>query len=278
LPTAAADRSIDVDFVPIANTKIKINSFAIVVGIETYRDLPLAEFAVRDAKVFKQYLIRAMGFPEENVVMLLNSRATKGDIEGYLGVWLKNNAEKDSFIIFYYAGHGAPNPSTGEAFIIPFDGNPAFPEASGIPIKSLYSMISSYKARETLLIIDSCFSGAGGRSVIAKGGRPALITVENPSLAENKIIVMTASSGSEISSSYPEKRHGLFTYFVLKGLQGQADINSDKTITIRELYTYVTPNVKKIARGNNKEQTPTIMPGIDALELRSETPLCRVVD
>ncbi|MBI3398172.1 MAG: caspase family protein, partial [Deltaproteobacteria bacterium] len=246
------------------------------IGIENYRDLPQAEFAVRDAKITKEYLIRVMGFPEENIVSLLNERATKGDIEGYMGTWLKNNVERDSAVFIYYAGHGAPNPLTGEAFIIPFDGNPAFPEATGIPLKNLYQKLADLNVKETFVVMDSCFSGGGGRSVMAKVGRPMAISVENPVLASGNVVVMTAASGTEISSSYPEKRHGLFTYFFLKGLQGDADFNGDKTVSLAELYNYVTPQVKKIAKERQMEQTPVLLPGIDLLGDKATLPLGKV--
>ena len=273
---ATAEFTVDVDRVPRTATEVKKNSFAVVIGIETYRDLPQAEFTVRDAKITKEYLIRVMGFPEENIATLLNERATKGDIEGYIGTWLKSNVDRDSSVFVFYAGHGAPNPLTGEAFLIPFDGNPAFPEATGIPLKKFYEMLAGLQVKDTFVVMDSCFSGGGGRSVMAKGGRPMAISVENPVLASGNVVVMTAASGTEISSSYPEKRHGLFTYFFLKGLQGEADFNGDKTVSLAELYNYVTPQVKKIAKERQMEQTPVLLPGIDLLENRANISLGRV--
>jgi hypothetical protein len=270
---AAADFISDVDRVPRSAKEIKKNAFAVVIGIENYRDLPAAEFTTRDARTMKEYLVRVMGFPAENVIALLNERATRGDIEGYVGSWLKKSAGRSSQVVVYYAGHGAPNPVTGEPFLIPYDGNPAFLEASAVPLKRLYQMLAELQAKDVLLIMDSCFSGSGGRSVMAKGGRPIAISVENPMLASKNIVVLSASKGSEISSSYPEKRHGLFTYFLLKGLQGEADLTGDKTISIEKLYNYVTPQVKKVARESLREQTPTVTPDIEMLGARARQPI-----
>ena len=208
---AAAEFIADLDRVPRTAVEKKKNSFAVVIGIESYRDLLQAEFTVRDAKITKEYLIRVMGFPEENIAALLNERAAKGDIKGYIGTWLKSNVDRDSSVFIFYAGHGAPNLVTGEASLIPFDGNPAFPEATGIPLKNFYQKLADLNVKETFVVMDSCFSGGGVRSVMAKGGRPMAISVENPVLASGNVVVMTAASGTEISSSYPEKRHGLFT-------------------------------------------------------------------
>jgi uncharacterized caspase-like protein len=186
---------------------------------------------------------------------------------------LKNSVDRNSFVFIYYAGHGAPNPLTGEPFLIPYDGNPAHLEASALPLRKLYQALADLPAKEVLVVMDACFSGGGGRSVMAKGGRPIAISVENPLLASNKLIVLSASKGTEISSSYPEKKHGLFTYFFLKGLQGAADITGDKTINIEKLYTYVMQNVKRIARQSDREQTPVISPDIDAIGMRGRTTL-----
>jgi len=270
---AAADFVSDVDRVPRSAKEVKKNAYAVVIGIENYRDLQAAEFTMRDARTMKEYLIRVMGFPQENVITLLNDRATRGDIEGYVGTWLKKSAGRDSQVVVYFAGHGAPNPVTGEPYLIPYDGNPAFLEASAVPLKRLYQMLSELDVKDILLIMDSCFSGGGGRSVMAKGGRPIAVSVENPMLASKNIVVLSASKGTEISSSYPEKRHGLFTYFLLKGLQGEADITGDKTINIEKLYNYITPQVKKIARESNREQTPTITPDLDMLGGRARAAL-----
>jgi len=270
---AVDDFVVDVDQVPRTATAEKKNSFAVVIGIENYRDLHAADYTTRDAKMVKEYLIRVMGFPQENIITLLNERATRGDIEGYIGTWLRKNTDNQSSVFIYYAGHGAPNPVTGEPFLIPYDGNPAFLEASALPVKKLYQMLSDLPAKDIFLVMDSCFSGGGGRSVMAKGGRPIAISVENPMLAKKNIVVMTASKGTEVSSSYPEKKHGLFTYFFLKGLQGEADITGDKTINIEKLYNYIAPNVKKIARQNDREQTPTITPDLDLLGSIVRVPL-----
>ncbi|MBU0485405.1 MAG: caspase family protein [Proteobacteria bacterium] len=266
----------DVDRIPDVKVAPDFNKYAIVIGIEEYRDLPKAEYTVRDAKIMKEYLVKLMGYPEENIVTLLNNRATKGDIEGYLNTWLKNNVDSSSKVMVYYAGHGAPNPATGKAFLIPYDGDPAFPETSGIPLDDIYASLCRLDTRETVLIMDACFSGAGGRSVMAKGGRPVAISVENPVLQKNNFMVMSAAKGTQVSNSYPEKRHGLFTYFLLKGLQGAADINGNQIVSMNELYRYVTPKVMKEARVNNKSQTPQLTPDPESSILLTDIDLSHV--
>jgi len=115
-------------------------------------------------------------------------------------------------------------------------------------------------------MLDSCFSGAGGRSVIAKGMRPMVLSVENPVLASGKTVVLAASKGDQVSSTYDQKGHGLLTYFFLKGLQGEADQNKDGSIDLAELYNYVKLQVSGVARREyNNEQTPQLFGSPDML-------------
>jgi uncharacterized caspase-like protein len=78
-------------------------------------------------------------------------------------------------------------------------------------------------------------------------------------LLSEKIVVFAAADSNQISSSYPEKQHGLFTYFLLKGLRGEADKNNDKEIAVDELEVYLVTNVKKTAGQLDREQTPQVM-------------------
>ena len=168
-PPAPAIKS-DVDTLPPVKVGRALNAYAIVIGIEGYRQkLPRADFAVSDAKLMGEYLTKVMGYPEENVVMLTNEHATKSDFEKYFERWLSNNVEKNSTVFIYYSGHGAPDPKTGGAYLVPYDGDPSFIAETGYPLKRMYDALGKLQAKEIIVALDSCFSGAGGRSVIAKG-------------------------------------------------------------------------------------------------------------
>ena len=250
----------DVDELPAIKAKPNKNLYAIVIGIENYRQkLPKADYAEHDAKTMTEYLTKAMGYPEENVVTLTNEHAAKSDFEKYFEKWLPNNVEKDSSVFIYYSGHGAPNPKTGDAFLVPYDGDPAFIDQTGYSLKRLYENLGKLQTKEIIVALDSCFSGAGGRSVIAKGARPLVMTMDKSVIPSN-IAVLSASSGEQISSTYEEKGHGLFTYFMLKGLKGEGDANGDGKIETGELFEYIRPQVERIARKvYNNEQSPQMI-------------------
>lgn len=252
---------VDVDDVPPAGSPANKNRYAVVIGVEQYRkDLPRVNFASHDARVMKEYLTKRLGFAEENVVSLVNEHAAKSDMEKYLEYWLPEHVDHDSTVLIYYSGHGASNFKTHEGYLLPFDGDPTYLDGTGYSLKRLYETLEKSPAREVVVMLDSCFSGTGGRSVMSKGLRPVIVSVENPVLAGGKTVVLTASSGVQASSTYSSKSHGLLTYFLLKGLQGSADQNNDGAIDLSEVYTYVKPHVETIARQEfNNEQTPQLL-------------------
>ncbi|MDA3823458.1 MAG: caspase family protein [Bacteroidales bacterium] len=253
----------DVDEPPMMQAKPNKNAYAIVIGVEKYRQkLPKADYAENDAKIMAEYLEKVMGYPEENIVTLINDRALKSDFEKYLGKWLPNNVEKDSSVFIYYSGHGAPNPKTGDAYLVPYDGDPSFIEETGYPLKRLYAKLDTLQAKEIIVVLDSCFSGAGGRSVLAKGARPLVMNMDKQVLHSDRIAILSASSGSQISSTHEKEGHGLFTYFLLKGIkEGNSELGT--------LYNYLKPQVERIARKTyNNEQTPGLIAPKGLLNLR----------
>ncbi|HXG23797.1 MAG TPA: caspase family protein [Chthonomonadales bacterium] len=251
----------DVDEPPKIHAVTSRNRHAVLIGIEQYRQqLPKVDFGAHDAKVMREYLTKILGYPDENVALLVNEQATRTDVEKYLERWLPNRVEKDSTVFIYYSGHGAPAPQTNEGYLVPYDGDPTFIDVTGYPLKRLYEQLARLPAKEVIVVLDSCFSGAGGRSVLAKGMRPVVISAENPVLATGNTVILTASSGAQISSTYSQKAHGLLTYFVLKGLHGEADQNQDGAIDLVELHAYVKPRVEGVSRREfNNQQTPQLI-------------------
>ncbi|MCX5821628.1 MAG: caspase family protein [Deltaproteobacteria bacterium] len=251
----------DVDELPAIKVKPNKNAYAIVIGIETYRQkLPKADFATADAKTMAEYLTKVMGYPEENVVTLANDRAALGDFVKYFEKWLPNNVEKDSTVFIYYSGHGAPNIKNGDAYLVPYDGDPTFITETGYPIARLYESLGKLKAKEITVVLDSCFSGGGSRSVLAKGARPLVMNLQDNMVLSKNMTVLSASSGDQISSTYDEKSHGLFTYFLLKGIKNEDVIKQDGSIKMDDLFGYIKPQVEHIARKQfNNEQTPQLI-------------------
>jgi hypothetical protein len=251
----------DIDELPVIKTKRNKNAYAIIIGIENYRQkLPKADFAVSDVKLVSAYLSRVMGYPEENIVTLTNEHAALGDFVKYFEKWLPNNVENGSTVFIYYSGHGAPNTKTGDAYLVPYDGDPSFIAETGYSLKRMYDALGKLPAKEIIIALDSCFSGAGGRSVIAKGARPLVMNLQSNMALSSNMTVLSASSGDQTSSTYDEKGHGLFTYFMLKGIKDEGVVKPDGSIKMDDLFGYIKPQVERIARKQfNNEQTPQLI-------------------
>ena len=87
--------------------------------------------------------------------------------------------------------------------------------------------------------------------------RPIIILPKEQDIPDN-VNVLSAASGSQISGAIKEKEHGLFTYYLLRGLSGDADTNKDKVVKLKELSDYVSKNVKEQAALNGREQFPQL--------------------
>jgi hypothetical protein len=250
---------IDVDSPPATKTKLDPDAYAVVVGVEKYRQagIPAVDFAAGDARAMYSYLTGSMGFDAKNVVLLTDDQATKTDLEKNLGSWLKNRVGPKSRVFVYYAGHGSPNPETGQGYLMPYEADPAYLEDTAYPLSKLYASLGKLPTKDVTVVLDACFSGQGNRSLIAKGTRPLVSVVQ--SKAEPNTVVLAAAGSNQVSASYPEARHGLLTYYLLAGLHGEADARHDGRITSDELISYVRPAVERAAKLQNVEQTPSLM-------------------
>ncbi len=103
------------------------------------------------------------------------------------------------------------------------EGHPDYPSQL-YSLQKMYDALNKLPVREVVVMLDSCFSGAKGRSITGEGTRPVSISIENPVLAGGKIVVIAASSGSQMSSDYDKVKHGLFTYYLLRGMRGEASM------------------------------------------------------
>jgi uncharacterized caspase-like protein len=241
----------DVDRIPAFAAKPRPNDVAVVIGVERYQKLPPARHAKGDAETVAKYL-RALGYPARNVEVLFNDQATLTGMKVALESWLPNHVQGNSRVLVYYAGHGSPDPVTGEAYLMPHDGDPALLKETAYPLKTLYAKLADLKAGQVLVTLDSCFSGQGGRSVMMEG-RPAIAKIDDPVLASPHLAVLSAAQGTQISTSSREKRHGVFTYHFLKALQ-------DGKTQVGEIYDYLGPRVEDEAKLQNVQQSPVLRP------------------
>jgi hypothetical protein len=242
--------------------------WGLIIGIENYAHLPKVEFARKDALIVRDYFERILGVPEENIVLLLDSDATKARIEGFLQQYLPANLAPETTLYVYFAGHGAPDIDKGQPYLVPFDGDIRFLGNTGYLLKSFYDDINKLNIRYSYVFLDACFSGMASRAaeLLIKDARPVLIHTKEIQVETDKLVALSASSAGQVSHPFPENEHGLFTYYLLRALGGAADSDDDHWVSVKEVYDYVRRHVTREARKMGQEQTPVILPAPDRLK------------
>ncbi len=154
--------------------------------------------------------------------------------------------------IIYYCGHGIPDEKTGDAYIIPTDGN-GKNMATCYSLNNLYTTFANTKAAKVTYFMDACFTGASKEGSMLVAARGVAVAPKKETLG-GKSIVFSATSADETAMAYKEKQHGLFTYFLLKKLQ-----ETQGNVSYAELQDYILRNVKKESfLTNEKPQTPVV--------------------
>ncbi|MFH1725684.1 MAG: caspase family protein [Elusimicrobiota bacterium] len=245
---------------PDYRLKERKDLYAVIVGIEHYEGLPNADFAERDARAVRAHLF-ALGYPDRNVVLLTGRSAGRAAIEKYVESWLPEKVDERSKVLVYFSGHGAPDVKTRSAYLLPWDGDPKYLANTAYPLKRLYRRLDALKAKQVVVALDACFSGAGGRSVIPKGTRPLVLKTDGASIGIGRVAVLAASAGDEITGSEESQGHGLFTYHFLRGL-------NERRTSLKDLHEFLTPFVRDAARADNRDQTPQLLGRVKGVRLR----------
>lgn len=251
-PTKVFDASHGVNAAPITGVK-RENTLVAIIANEEYDLATNVDNATSDGLAFKEYCIRTLGVPDDNVRYMENmsfGRMKKGlnDI-----LELAEMMDGKANLILYYAGHGIPDNKTKDAFLMPVDADGT---DTGIcmSLTDLYSNINSKNLNRCVVFLDACFSGAqrGGDMIVAARGVKLKPKEAAP---EGKTIVFTATSGDQAAFSHKEEKHGLFTYFLLKKLQ-----ESKGNVSLGELADYLSQKVGfESRRINNAPQTPSVL-------------------
>ena len=250
--------SVDIEKdIPKSGRKGK-KDLAVVFGIESYKNVPGVSFAKRDAEWMKKYFENILGIPQNRIYHKMDSDVGQAEFSKVFSEdgWLdKRVKEGETNLYVYYAGHGAPDMKKNKAYLIPYDGDPNYASQTGYEMDALYEQLGNLGAASVTVFLDACFSGANrDNEMLLADARPVFMEVDES--ATRNVTVFSAAGGKEISSAWPEKKHGLFSYFLMKGMRGDADANGDNQITVGELGDYIKENVSDMAGMLDREQTP----------------------
>ncbi len=257
----------DISVAPVGE-KIYPDAVAIVIGSEKYSDnnIPRAPYAARDAEVISEYFRTSLGVGTVNT--MTDEEVTSMEMttlfDSQRGKLSRMITPGETDVFVYYSGHGVPMETENggkDIFLIPYDVQKDWIKDYGFSLNKMYRDLEALHAKSVTVILDACFSG---------GSRPSE-QYKSESIANQKLVIMdagemeqpwiddpdfrlfTSSRGDQTSQGYDLSRSGLFTYYLALGLQGEADDNGDKKITMSELVDYVTANVDKDSMGT---QTP----------------------
>lgn len=240
---------VDID-IPISSYKNQ-EYFAVIIGNEQYKNEITVDYAIKDAKVVKEYLNKTIGIPNNNIHYVEN--ATYGQMMQEIK-WLNDlpKAFGESIrIFFYYAGHGMPDIKNKSSYVLPVDGIASITETA-IKTDYIFSELSENKTELTFILFDACFSGGARNGTLIEGRSVKVMPQEG--LIKGNLVVFSASSEDEIANPHIEEQHGLFTYYFLKKLK-----QSKGDITLGELSDYIKTNVYQNSLISLKQtQTPNI--------------------
>lgn len=242
----------DVDNNIITNPSNNRNTFAVIIGNEKYKNEVDVPFANNDSRIFYQYVDKTLGVPAEQIRLVEN--AGYNDIRMAVN-WLVKAMQvcrgKGKAIV-YYAGHGIPNESDMSSYLLPVDGIGNDP-GSAYSLKELYDRLGSVEAQSVTVFLDACFCGSKREEGMLTSARGIALKVKQSS-PQGNMIIFSAAQGDETAYPYEEKRHGLFTYYLLKKLQ-----ETKGNVTLGSLSDYLTEEVSRQSFvKNNKIQSPTV--------------------
>lgn len=257
----------DVDHVPKALVTAKqAKSIVIAIGVGKFRDarVPAVKYAERDAEVMVGYLRAIGGIPSERTRLLLNQNALREDLAETFEEWLPKRVDADTVVYVYFAGRALVDGKSGAVSLVPFDGTTA-------SIKRLYSVrrmqevLSKHPIQRAIMIFEVSLDPTPGSN---PASTPQADWEDGRDEEKNEVMWMVSNRALQEAHAYEQGKHGLFTYHLLRGLQGAADIDRDGTVVAGELCTYASGEVGRMARqqfGNAQHPLCSPPPGQGAM-------------
>jgi len=236
------------------------NKVALIIGIEQYKNTPKATYANLDAKYFHEYAKIGFGVNDENIKLLVNDQANLIDTLTILNKWLPGKIKKNQTeLIIYFAGHGLASNDGKELYLLPQDGDSDMLFRTGISRTELFTSISKLNPKNVTIFLDTCYSGVSREDqALLASARPVRIIADDQDGIPNNFTIFSASKLDQISSGLEEAKHGIFSYYLMKGLEGKADSNQDNKITNGELLAYMDQNVSQKASELGRQQNPSL--------------------
>jgi hypothetical protein len=233
------------------------DAVAIVVGVANYQRLPTASFANKDAAQFRDHATRYLGIAPENIKTLTDSEAQRSEILLALKYWLPSRVNAGKTDVFvYFSGHGVAQDMAKQHYLLPVDANTDLLEDTALSQHHIFHQLSKVGAKSVTVFLDTCFSGTDRMGQALAQYQRGVTVKSNASVMPTGVNLLTAGTPSQSAYGDVQLQQGVFSYFLFKGLAGEADANGDMRVSLGELADYVQTRTYKHALGIRKVQEP----------------------
>ena len=198
-------------------------------------------------------MVKSLGVDTRHIIHLENATAAQfsevfGSADNPQGRLFSAVKPGVSDVFIYYSGHGAPDIKSQRAYFMPVDADPKLVALSGYALDTLYKNLNRLSAHSVTLVLDANFSGNSPGGSLFRDVSPGLVQVQQP-LPTLVSLTLFASAGMQHISAWDKgRKHGLFTYFFVKGAEGAADANHDGAVAASELNAYLQTQVPREAQ------------------------------
>jgi hypothetical protein len=235
------------------NKPVNHSRYALIIGISNYRHQTEVAYADNSARSFKLAATHILGIPEENILYVLDSAATSGEIKTKVAI-ISDLAEPGDELFVYFAGHGVPG-KDGYTYLLPYDMSAdAIHMEKRLQLEEIYKTLAASQAKKVTVFMETCFSGKDDKGNLVYKGVAPVLKKRKTLVSSGKLNIMSAGGYDDFANQKESEKERLFTYYLLEGML-------DNKTDISDLYSYVRGKVKKdsLKLGIGYKQVPQLI-------------------
>ncbi|BAY12290.1 GUN4 domain-containing protein [Calothrix sp. NIES-2098] len=222
----------------------------LLVGVNQYEDeqIPCLHYSALDCQGLGDALNAAtQAFPQKEVMIYHDFASQQPKLENVLTSLRQIAAATKPIdtVLFYFSGHGMLDPLSQQVVLCLQDTQKEKLIDTGLKLQEVLQLLENCSAQQQLLILDACHSG--GMTLLGARGQtdpqlnptPELVEVLRQRAAQRKgFYALLSCDRGQQSWEFPQLGHGVFTYYLIRGLKGEA-ADSQGVIEADGLYRYV---------------------------------------
>ncbi len=227
-------------------------SRALIISVFQFKssDITPLNYAENDAKRFKEALIFLDLVPEENIKFLENP--TLAEMRVAIREFF-SEAKSGDVLYFFYSGHGYYDEKSSRTYLIPWDVDPAYLRETAYPVEDSLKDLLLRSGIKVFMFIDACYSGSIGKDKPLRFRHFSEESLKEI-VSRSNVGLLLSSDEDEVSKEDEELEGGVFTYYLVRGMKGEANLDGDERITLEELARYVRDKVSERTHGAQHPQ------------------------